>query len=76
MNPGIEAIDIVIDTPSKLEGYTHDVYVAGFLRFSIDTSCITDKGLAAIVSESMQIGAQMQLKQMGKFINEVSEVEQ
>ena len=67
-------IDIVAET-STLEGFTHDVYVNGYRRFSIDIHSLSENGILELVAESIMLGAELLLKDMGKTINDVSDAE-
>ena len=58
--------------PSDIEGFTHDVFVNGDRRFSVNLEDLSERGLLELISGSMQFGAELLLADMGKFVDDTA----
>ena len=58
--------------PSDTEGFTHDVFINGDRRFSVNLEDLSERGLLELISESMQFGAELLLADMGKFVDDTA----
>ena len=58
--------------PSDMEGFTHDVFINGDRRFSVNLEDLSERGLLELISESMQFGAELLLADMGKFVDDTA----
>lgn len=62
----------ILAQPSNIEGYTTDIYVNDYRRFTVNLDTIDERGILEIVSGAMQLGAELLLEDSGKIINDVS----
>lgn len=62
----------ILAQPSDIEGYTTDIYVNDYRRFTVNLDTIDERGILEIVSGAMQLGAELLLEDSGKIINDVS----
>lgn len=62
----------ILAQPSDIEGYTTDIYINDYRRFTVNLDTIDERGILEIVSGAMQLGAELLLEDSGKTINDVS----
>ena len=65
----------VLAMPSTLEGFTHDILVNGVCRLSVNTDSMDAMDVLELVSESMRIGSELLLSDMGRTVINASEEE-